>query len=125
MMGTYIHWVLLFAWVLLFRKLIATGLIGTYIHRVLVIDGYLYSRVYGMSWPHIGEKRTVRDNDDPSMCITTYWWESVIALEDAQQFILSRGHVKKVMNSGLSVDSIVSLHLSTQKQTTFHQFYTP
>ena len=46
MMGTYIHWVLLFAWVLLFRKWIATSLIVTYIHRVLVIDGYLYSRVY-------------------------------------------------------------------------------
>ena len=45
--GTYIHWVLLFAWLLLFRKWI-TGLIGTYIHRVLVIDGYLYSRVYGI-----------------------------------------------------------------------------
>ena len=46
--GTYIHWVLLFAWLLLFRKWITTGLIGTYIHRVLVIDGYLYSRVYSM-----------------------------------------------------------------------------
>ena len=46
MMGTYIHWVLLFALALLFRKWITTGLIGTYIHRVLVIDGYLYSRVY-------------------------------------------------------------------------------
>ena len=45
--GTYIHWVLLFAWLLLFRKWITTGLIGTYIHRVLVIDGYLYSRVFG------------------------------------------------------------------------------
>ena len=44
--GTYIHWVLLFAWLLLFRKWITTGLIGTYIHRVLVIYGYLYSRVY-------------------------------------------------------------------------------
>ena len=48
MMGTYSHWVLLFAWVLLFRKWKATGLIGTYIHRVLVIDGSLYSRVYGI-----------------------------------------------------------------------------
>ena len=26
-----------------------TGFMGTYIHRVLVFDGYLYSRVYGMS----------------------------------------------------------------------------
>ena len=48
LMGTYIHWVLLFAWVLLFKKWIATGFMGTYIHRVLVFDGYLYSRVYGI-----------------------------------------------------------------------------
>ena len=46
LMGTYIHWVLLFAWVLLFKKWIATGFMGTYIYRVLVFDGYLYSRVY-------------------------------------------------------------------------------
>ena len=41
--GTYSHRVLTFVWVLLFRKLIVTVLIGTYIHsyRVLVIDGYL------------------------------------------------------------------------------------
>lgn len=37
----------MFAWVLLFRKWPVTFLIGTYIFRVLVIDGYLYSRVYG------------------------------------------------------------------------------
>ena len=40
--------VLTFAWVLLLRKLVATALIGTYVHRVLVIDRYLYPRVYGM-----------------------------------------------------------------------------
>ena len=48
LMGTYIYWVLLFAWVLLFKKWIATGFMGTYIYRVLVFDGYLYSRVYGI-----------------------------------------------------------------------------
>ena len=47
-MGTNIHRVLMFAWVLLFRKLVATALIGTYIYKILVIDGYLYSRVYGI-----------------------------------------------------------------------------
>ena len=30
----------------------STGLIGTYIHRVLVIDGYLYSGVYGIMHVH-------------------------------------------------------------------------
>ena len=33
----------MFAWVLLFRKWVVEVLIGTCIHRVLVIDGYLYS----------------------------------------------------------------------------------
>ena len=52
MWGNYNHGVLLFAWVLLFKKWIATGVMGTYIHRVLVFDGYLYSRVYGMGSTH-------------------------------------------------------------------------
>ena len=30
------------------QKLDSPGLTGTYFDRVLVIDGYLYSRVYGM-----------------------------------------------------------------------------
>ena len=40
------HRVLLFVWVVLFKKLIAAVLIGTYIRRVLVIDGYFY--LYGL-----------------------------------------------------------------------------
>ena len=52
--------------------------------------------------------RQEMDNDDPSMRITTYR-EAVIALEDAQQFILSRGYVKEVMDIDLSVDSVVFL----------------
>ena len=47
LIGTNIHKALMFVWVLLFRKLVARTLIGTYIPRVLVI-GYLYSQVYGM-----------------------------------------------------------------------------
>ena len=54
LMGTNIHRVLMFAWVLLFRSLVATALIGTYIHRVLVVDVYLYSRVYGSAM-HVGK----------------------------------------------------------------------
>ena len=58
MMGIYTQWVLLFAWVLLFRMLIATGLIGTYNHRIVVIGGYLhlYSRVHGMPLHHKARK---------------------------------------------------------------------
>ena len=37
-MGTYIHRVLMFAWVLLFRKWVEAVFIGTYIHGVLVVD---------------------------------------------------------------------------------------
>ena len=45
---TSIHRIPMLVWVLLFRKLIAAVLIGTYIHRVIVIVGYLYFQVYGM-----------------------------------------------------------------------------
>ena len=47
-MGTNIHRVFWFGWVLLFRKLVVTAPMGTNIHEVLVIDGYLYSRLYGI-----------------------------------------------------------------------------
>ena len=40
-MGTSIHRVLKFMWVFLFWKFIATVSTGTYIHRLLVIDGYV------------------------------------------------------------------------------------
>ena len=48
-MGTNIHRVLIFAWVLLLidsKKLMGTYIHGVLIHRLLVIDGYLYCRVY-------------------------------------------------------------------------------
>ena len=48
LMGTNNHGILLFAWVLLFRKLVVTMLMGTNIYGILVIGGYLYSRVYDM-----------------------------------------------------------------------------
>ena len=61
-MGTYIHWVLLFAWVLLFRNSVATGLIGTYIHRVLVhvSDGYLRFVPWYMGFIQWQSNRQVR-----------------------------------------------------------------
>ena len=48
LMGTYIPWVLMFVWVRLFRKRVVTASIGSYIRGVLVNDGYLRSRVYGI-----------------------------------------------------------------------------
>ena len=44
--GTNVHEVLVFTWVLLFRKLVITVPIGSAIHRVLAIGGYFNSRVY-------------------------------------------------------------------------------
>ena len=49
LMGTNIHRVLMFMWVLLFRKLIAMALVHNCIRRVLVVDGYLYPQVYSMT----------------------------------------------------------------------------
>ena len=37
----------MFVWVPLFWKSVVTASIGTFIHGVLVNDGYLCSRVYG------------------------------------------------------------------------------
>ena len=39
---------LLFEWVLIFKKSVASVSMGTYICGVLVFDGYLYSREYGI-----------------------------------------------------------------------------
>ena len=49
LMGTNTHRVLMFMWVLLLRKLIATALVHTCICRVLVVDGYLYPQVHSMT----------------------------------------------------------------------------
>ena len=42
LMDVNLHRILLFAWVLLFRKLVVTAPMGTNIHGVLVIDGCLF-----------------------------------------------------------------------------------
>ena len=39
---------LIFEWVLKLRIWVLIVIIGTYVHGILVIDGYLCSRVYGM-----------------------------------------------------------------------------
>ena len=50
--GTYIWGVLLFEWVLIFEKSVASVSMGTCICGVLVFDGYLYSREYGIHMYH-------------------------------------------------------------------------
>ena len=45
----------MFAWVRLFRKRVVTASIGTHIRGVLVNDGYLCFRVYGMDY-QIGQE---------------------------------------------------------------------
>ena len=50
------------------------------------------------------------------MRITNYR-EAVRALEDAQQFILSRGYVKEAMDIDLSVDSVVFFTLALYSMT--------
>ena len=62
-------------------------------------------------------------NDDyPPMQVKTYQ-EAIRALEDAQQFLLSRGHMKEAMDIGCSVDSVVALQLNTQKQSTLDHYF--
>ena len=47
-MGTNIHGILIYEWVLKFSEWMLTVTISTCINGVLVIDGYLCSRVYGI-----------------------------------------------------------------------------
>ena len=47
-MGYYIHTVIVFVIGNTIRKAVVTVMIGNYIHRVIVIEGSLFSREYGM-----------------------------------------------------------------------------
>ena len=47
-MGYYIHTVVVFVIGNTIRKAVVTVMIGNYIHRVVVIEGSLFSREYGM-----------------------------------------------------------------------------
>ena len=48
-MGYYIHTVIVFVIGNTIRKAVVTVMIGNYIHRVVVIEGSLFSREYGSS----------------------------------------------------------------------------
>ena len=48
-MGYYIHTVIVFVIGNTIRKAVVTVMIGNYIHRVVVIEGSLFSREYGTS----------------------------------------------------------------------------
>ena len=54
------EWVLMFEWVLKFRIWVLAVVIGTYVYGILVIDGYLCSRVYGITsyWPGLMKQVT-------------------------------------------------------------------
>ena len=47
-MGYYIHTVIVFVIGNTIRKAVVTVMIGNYIHRVIVIEGSLFSREYGI-----------------------------------------------------------------------------
>ena len=47
-MGYYIHTVIVFVIGNTIRKAVVTVMIGNYIHRVVVIEGSLFSREYGI-----------------------------------------------------------------------------
>ena len=46
LMGTDVRGVLLFVWIVLFKELVVTSSMGTNVHGVLIVDGYLYSVVF-------------------------------------------------------------------------------
>ena len=89
--------------------------------------------IHGENWQEtfleqIGQSETEEKDDEDMnddyrpMQVKTYQ-EAIRALEDAQKFLLSRGHMKEAMNIGCSVDSVVALHLNTQKQSTLDHYF--
>ena len=48
-MGYYIHTVIVFVIGNTIRKAVVTVMIGNYIHRVIVIEGSLFSQEYGIA----------------------------------------------------------------------------
>ena len=91
----------------------------------------MHGYIHGENWQEtihqqIGQSETEEKEDEEDeemndnglpMQVKIYQ-EAIRALEDTQQFLLSRGHMKKVMDVGSSVESVVALHLNTQKQST-------
>ena len=70
----------------------------------------------------LGQTKVAQDTDmeeldDNPLPVQTYK-EAVESLEDVQEFLYSRGHVREAMEIGLSVDTLVSLHLASTKQNT-------
>ena len=56
--GTSICGVRIFEWVLICQNFVVMVSVGTYIRCVLVFDGYVYSRVYGIHTSYV-EKLTI------------------------------------------------------------------
>ena len=50
--------------------------------------------------------------------------QALHALEDVQRFLEHKGHVNDALRIGSVVDSVISIKISEQIQTTLHQFLT-
>ena len=71
-MGYYIHTVIVFVIGNTIRKAVVTVMIGNYIHRVVVIEGSLFSREYGMVALFPGStSREVEPGNNATCGITT------------------------------------------------------
>ena len=60
----------------------------------------------------------------PEAKITTFK-DAIIALEDVQNFLESRGHISTSMTYiGPAVDTVTSLQIASMRQGTLHDYYT-
>ena len=62
-MGYYIHTVIVFVIGNTIRKAVVTVMIGNYIHRVIVIEGSLFSREYGICGGCVCDTHTPSPNN--------------------------------------------------------------
>ena len=72
-----------------------------------------------------GEENDEDVEDDsvqvPALKVKTYK-EAILALEDVQTFLKSRGHLHDLAKIGIGVDSLASLHLASMTQKTLNNF---
>ena len=68
------------------------------------------------------------DNDmeesiDPPLQSIKMYKEAVRALEDVQEFLYGRGHTREAEQIGPCINALVSLQISSTRQTTLADFF--
>ena len=79
---------------------------------------------------HVLDEKQDEDQDDEENEVAQHlptnvqsYSQALHALEDVQRFLEHKGHVNDALRIGSVVDSVISIKISEQTQTTLHQFF--